>query len=173
MDDKLTIFIAVTAAAVVLQMLILAGMFFTLRKLSAFTQELSEDMTSRVKPLIEDTKKLTTEVQSLLETTRPKLDVVLDNAAVVSTSARDQVQKLDTALTSFLDGARLHAIRLDELLTRTLNRVEDTSTKVQHTVLSPFKHMSGVLQGLAVGMETLFQKQKVSKDGKHHDEMFI
>ena len=38
MDDKLTIFIAVTAAAVVLQMFILAAMFFTLRKLSGRMQ---------------------------------------------------------------------------------------------------------------------------------------
>ncbi len=35
MDDKLTIFIGVTAAAVVLQMLILAGMFVILLRLSA------------------------------------------------------------------------------------------------------------------------------------------
>ena len=34
MDDKLTIFIAVTAGAVVLQMLILAAMYFTMAKLS-------------------------------------------------------------------------------------------------------------------------------------------
>ena len=34
MDEKLTIFIAVTSAAVVLQMLILAGMYFAVRALS-------------------------------------------------------------------------------------------------------------------------------------------
>ncbi len=173
MDDKLTIFIAVTAAAVVLQMLILAAMFFTLRKFSAYARELSEDLYSRIGPLLTESKKITTDLNSLLETSRPKVDAILDSAAIVSTTARKQTEKLDAAVTSFVDGARLQAIRVDEMLTRTLTRVEDTSSRVQHTVLSPFKHLNGVLQGLGVGLETLFQKSRAPKDGRHSDEMFI
>jgi methyl-accepting chemotaxis protein len=173
MDDKLTIFIAVTAGAVVLQMLILAAMFFTLRKLSVFTRELSEDLYSRVGPLLTESKKLTTDLHSMLETSRPKVNTILDNVSAVSTTAREQTEKLDAAVTSFIDGARLQVIRVDELLTRTVNRVEDTSSRVQHTVLSPFRHLNGVLQGLGVGLETLFQKSRVPKDGRHSDEMFI
>ena len=48
-----------------------------------------------------------------------------------------QTQKVDAALTAFMDRARLQAIRADEMLTRTFDQVEDTSSKVQHTVLSP------------------------------------
>jgi hypothetical protein len=173
MDDKLTIFIAVTAGAVVLQMLILAAMFFTLRKLSAFTRELSEDLNSRVGPLLTESKKVTSDLHSLLETTRPKLEAIIDNVSAVSTSARQQTAKVDNALAAFLDGARLQAIRADELLTRTLNRVEDTSSRVQHTVMSPFRHLNGVLQGVGVGLETLFQKSRAPKDGRPNDEMFI
>ncbi len=173
MDDKLTIFIAVTAGAVVLQMLILAGMFFTLRKLSARMQSVTDDLQSRVVPLLEDGKKLTADVHQLLETTRPRLDVILDNVSVVSTTVRNQTHAVDTALTAFMDRARLHATRVDELLTRTFNRVEDTSSKLQNTVLSPFRHLNGVLQGIGVGLETLFQKSKQPKNGKHNDEMFI
>jgi hypothetical protein len=173
MDDKLTIFIAVTAAAVVLQMLILAAMFFTLRKLSAFAEQQGQELSSRVLPLLEQTKKLTTDVQGLLETARPKVDVILDNASVISTTARGQTEKIDAALTAFTDRARLQAIRVDEIVTRTFDRVEDTSAKVQHTVLSPFKHLNGVLQGIGIGLETLFQKSGQPRNGKHNDEMFI
>lgn len=173
MDDKLTIFIAVTAAAVVLQMLILAAMFFTMRKFNAFAKQQAEDLSTRVLPLIEDTRKLTTDVQRLLESTRPKLDVILDNVSVISTTARDQAQKAEVALTAFMDRARLQAIRADELLTRTLDKVENTSSKVQNTVLSPFKHLNGVLQGVGVALETLFQKQRQPRNGRHNDEMFI
>jgi len=42
MDDKLTIFIAVTSAAVVLQMLILAGMYFAIRNLSTRIATIAE-----------------------------------------------------------------------------------------------------------------------------------
>ena len=173
MDDKLTIFIAITSAAVVLQMLILAGMFFVMRRMATRMQSLTEDVQSRVLPLVEDAKKLTSEAQSLLQTTRPKLEAILENVSVVSTTARDQTQKLDAALTAFMDRARLHAIRADELFTRTFDRVEDTSSKVQHTVLSPFKHLNGVLQGIGVGLDTLIRKSKRPRNGKPTDEMFI
>jgi hypothetical protein len=136
-------------------------------------QSVTDDLQSRALPLLEDGKKLTTEVQSILEAIRPKLNVILDNAAIVSTTARNQTQKIDVALTGFMDHARIHAIRVDDLLNRTFDRVEDTSAKVQSTVLSPIKHLNGVLQGLGVGLETLFQKARQPKNGRHNDEMFI
>ncbi len=173
MDDKLTIFIAVTAGAVVLQMLILAGMFFTIRKLSAHITQLSDDLVPRIVPVLEQTKKLTSDVQSMLETTRPKLDVILDNAAVVSSTAREQTQKLDVALTGFMDRAKIQAIRADELVTRTFDRVEDTSSKVQNTVTAPFKQVNAILQGVGAGLETLFNKSRQPRNGKHQDDMFI
>jgi hypothetical protein len=42
MDERLTLFIAVTAAAVVLQMLILLGMYIAVRKLSARMEALAD-----------------------------------------------------------------------------------------------------------------------------------
>jgi len=169
MDDKLTIFIAVTAAAVVTQMLILAAIFGILWRLSSRMQELQ----ARAMPLIDDSKKLATNVQTLLETARPKVDVILDNASAISTTARDQAQKIDATLTAFTDRARLQGIRVDEMLTRTLDQVEHTSEKVQNSVLSPVKHLNGVLQGIGVGLETLFQKSRQPRNGRQNDDMFI
>lgn len=169
MDDKLTLFIEVTAAAVVLQMLILAAMLALLLRLSSRFQ----DLQSRALPLIEDSKKLASNVQTLLNTARPRVDKILDNASAISTTARTQTQKADVALTAFMDRARLQAIRADEMLTRTLDQVEHTSEKVQSSVLSPVRHLNGVLQGIGVGLETLFQKSRQPKNGRHNDEMFI
>ena len=63
MDEKLTIFIAITAAAVVLQMLILLGMYMAVRKLSVRMEALAdkvEDTTgtlqARVLPVIDNVK---------------------------------------------------------------------------------------------------------------------
>jgi hypothetical protein len=173
MDDKLTIFIGVTAAAVVLQMLILAGMFVVMRRLAARVQSVTDDLESRVMPLVEDAKKLTSNVQGLLDTTRPKVETLLENASTISTTAREQTQKVDVALTAFMDRARLQAIRADQMLTRTFDRVEDTSSKVQNTVMSPFRQLNAVLQGVGVGLETLFQKARQPRNARQNDEMFI
>ena len=40
--------------------------------------------------------------------------------------------------------ARLQVIRADELLTRTLDRVERTSDMVHTTVVSPIRQVSGI-----------------------------
>ncbi len=169
MDDKLTIFIAVTAAAVVTQMLILAIIAAIMWRLAARVH----DLQSQAMPLIEDSKKLAANVQTLLETARPKVDVILDNASAISTTAREQTQKIDATLTGFMDHARLQAIRADEMLTRTFDRVEGASTKVENTVMSPLRHLNGVLQGIGVGLETLFQKSRQPRNGRQNDEMFI
>ena len=173
MGDKLTIFIGVTAAAVLLQMFILAAMFFALRKLSGRMQSMTEDLQSRLLPLLEDGKKLTADVHGMLETTRPKLDLILDNVSLVSTTARGQVQRIDSSLDAFMDRARLQGIRVDEMVTSTLNQVESTTAKVQHTVLSPLRHLNGMLQGIGVGVETFFEKQRRPRHGGQNDEMFI
>jgi hypothetical protein len=169
MDDKLTIFIAVTAAAVVTQMLILAVIAAIMWRLAARVQ----DLQSHAMPLIEDSKKLAANVQTLLETARPKVDIILDNASAISTTAREQTQKLDATLTGFMDHARLQAIRADEMLTRTFDRVEGATSKVENTVMSPLRHLNGVLQGIGAGLDTLFQKSRQPKNGRQNDEMFI
>ena len=72
-----------------------------------------------------------------------------------------------------MDRARLQTIRVDEMLTRTLDQVENTKSKVENTVLSPLKHLNGVLQGIGAGFESLFQKSGHPKNGRQNDEMFI
>ncbi len=173
MQENLTIFIGVTAAAVVLQMLILAGMLVVIRRLSGRMQVLTNELESRVMPLLQDGSKVVADAQKILETARPKLKIILDDAAAISTTARVQTQQLDSSIKEFTGKVRLQAIRVDEMLTRTLDQVEQTSSKVQQTVTSPFRHLNGVLQGIGVGLEAFFQKSRQARNGKQRDEMFI
>jgi hypothetical protein len=180
MDDKLTIFIAVTAGAVVLQMLILLGMFLSIRKLSARLESVTSDIESRVlplldnaKPVLENLKSLQQEAKSLIELWRPKVDVILDNVASVSTTARTDIERVEVTLNDLLDRLRLQVIRADEMVTRTMDKVEETSEKVQHTVLSPVRQVSGILSGLSAGMNAFFSGRRRPRNGASNDEMFI
>src|SRR5271154_524195 len=105
MDDKLTIFIAITAAAVVLQMLILLGMYIAVRKLSVRMEALAdkvEDATGtlqvRVLPVIDNVKSIQQEVKAFIETSRPKVDLLLDNLSHISSTARGSVERIDTTV---------------------------------------------------------------------------
>ena len=180
MDDKLTLFIAVTSAAVVLQMLILLGMFLTMRKLAGKVEGIAdklEDTTSivqtRVLPIIDNAKAMQQEVKSFIENSRPKVEALLGDLTHISTVARGTVGRVDVTVNDVVDRVRLQVIRGDEMLTRTMDRVEETSEKVQHTVMSPVRQVSGIVQAIGVGVGTFFHSQKRRRNGNPSDEMFI
>ena len=173
MDDKLTLFIAITAAAIVLQMLILLAMYLAVRKLNARLEAVVDETQSRVFPLLENARVMQQDLKALLETTRPKLDVVMDNLAHVTTTARTDIARVEVTLNDLLDRLRLQVIRVDEMVTRTLDRVEETSEKVQHSVMSPVRQVSGIVQAVSVGLGAFFNAQKRRRNGGPSDEMFI
>jgi predicted PurR-regulated permease PerM len=178
--DKLTIFIGVTASAVVLQMLILLGMFLTMRKLAARVQVLAgklEDTTNavqtRVLPILDNAKIMQQEVKSFLETAKPKIETLIDNASRISSTTRATVERFDVTANDAIDRVRLQVIRGDEMLTRTMDRVEETSEKVQHTVMSPVRQVSGIMQAITTGLGAYFNTQRRRRNGGPSDEMFI
>ncbi len=176
MDDKLTLFIAITSFAVVLQMLILLGIYIAVRKLSARMEALAdrvEDTTStlqvRVLPVIDNVKSIQQDVKAFMETARPKVDLVLDNLSYISTTARGSVERIDTTVNDAVDRMRLQVIRGDEMLTRTMDRIEETSEKVQHTVMSPVRQVSGIVQAISTGVGAYFNQQKRNRNGGPSD----
>ena len=180
MDNLLTAFIAVTAAAVVLQFLILLAMFVVMRKLATRVEALAdkvEDTTSvvqtRVLPLLDNAKTMQQQVKGFLETSRPKAETLVDNLSQISTTARASVERMDVTLNDAIDRIRLQVIRGDELVTRTMDRIEDTSERVQHTVMSPVKQVSGIMQAISTGFGAYFHQQRRRRNGGPSDEMFI
>jgi hypothetical protein len=67
-------------------------------------------------------------------------------------------------------------IRADELLNRTMDKVEETTEIVHRTVVSPIRQLAGVVQGLSAGVEYfLGAKRRRRNNGvaAPQDEMFI
>jgi len=172
MDDKLTLWIAVTSVAVALQMLILLFLYLTVRKLSKRVESVVDETQSRVLPLLERGKAIEQDVTAFLETARPKIEVILDNAAHVTTVARRDIERVSATVNDVVDRTRLQVIRVDEMVTHTLDRVEETSEKVQHSVTAPVRQVSGLAQAIGVGVSTYFRNQRRGRNGGP-DEMFI
>jgi len=173
MDTQLTIFIAITACAVLLQAGILAAMFFTMRKSAARMEALATEVKTKVLPTVEQAQVLLTDI-------RPKLQVIAENLSEATTTLRAQVRRADATVSDVIDRSRLQIIRADELLTRTMDRVEQTSDMVHKTVISPVRQVSGLMQGITVGLEFLFRNRARKNGGSRQerrpvpqDEMFI
>ena len=166
-NTALTIFVAVTAAAVVLQMLILLGMYLAMRKSSAKLESLAEEVKTKVLP----TAELAHEMISDL---RPKITTVLDNVAVSTTVLRNQMERMDATLTDIIDRTRLQVIRADEFVNHTMDKLEETREAVSRTVVSPVKHISGLMHGVTAGLEAFFARKRSRESGSvQQDEMFI
>src|SRR3984957_8819248 len=115
-------------------------------------------------------------VQDMLVQLRPRIDVLSTNAAESSNLLRNQLARIDATLTDTLDRTRLQVIRADELLNRTMDKVEDTTEIVHKTVVSPLRQINGLMTAVTTGVEVLFgQKRRQPKNGAGvpQDEMFI
>jgi len=166
-NGPLTAFVIVTAIAVVLQMAILLGMFLAVRKTSAKMESLAEEVKTKVLPSAEL-------AHSMMSEMRPKIETLVDNVSVSTTMMRTQLERIDATLTDIVDRTRLQVIRADEFVTNTMDKLEETREAVQRTVISPVRHLSGLMHGVTVGLETLFSRQRDREPASlPRDEMFI
>ena len=171
--DKMTVFVALTGIAILLQAGILLAMYLTMRASGARVEAIATEVKAKVMPTVERAEAMLTEIS-------PKLQVIADNLHSSTTVLRDQVQRVDATVKDAVDRGHLQIIRADELLTRTLDRVEQTSDMVHETVISPVRQLSGLLQGITVGLEFLFGGRGRRNGGSREerrpvpqDEMFI
>jgi len=163
----LTVFIAVTAVAVLLQMAILAGMFVAVRKTSAKVESLAEEVKTKVLPTAEL-------AHSMMLELRPKIETVADNVSVSTTMMRTQLERIDATLTDIVDRTRLQVIRADEFVNNTMDKLEETREAVQRTVVSPVRQISGLMHGVTAGVEAFFsRKRQRNSANAPQDEMFI
>src|SRR6266446_2398683 len=165
-DTVLTVFVVVTALAVVLQAGILVGMFFAMRKTSAKVESLAEEVKTKVLPAAELAQSMMTEL-------RPKIENVVDNVSVSTTVLRTQVERIDATLTDIVDRTRLQVIRADEFVNSTMDKLEETREAVQRTVVSPVRHISGFMHGVTSGLEAFFSRKRARASTVPQDEMFI
>lgn len=157
MENLLIIFIVVTALAVLIQSGVMVALFVSVKKTN-----------DRLKPVIES-------ASAFLVESRPKIQTITDNLTATTASLRSQVERLDATMSDVIDRTRLQVIRADEMVGRTLDRVEETSELVHHSVISPIKQLAGLVSGLTVGLDAFFRRgrRRHSEDVTEDEELFI
>ncbi len=171
MENLTPLFIALTGIAVLLQAGVLIAIFVVLRKTSTNMEALANEVKTKILPTI-------TQAEALLTEIRPRVEAIAEQVQETSTLVHNQVERVDATVHDVVDRARLQIIRTDELFTRTLDRVERTSDIVQKTVVSPVRQISGLMQGVTVGLEFLFGRGRKNGGSRERgpvpqDEMFI
>ena len=168
MQNLEPLFIILTALAVILQACILVALYLTIRKTSERLEALSTEVKNKALPTLET-------AQSMLVELRPRVSDIAANVEHTARVMRAEIERLDATVSNIVDRTRLQVIRADELVNRTLDRVEETSEMVHNTVLSPIKQLSGIIQGLSAGLEYFLGRKRRQRDGMGvpQDELFI
>lgn len=156
MEPVLKIFIYATAVAVVLQMFILLGLAISLSRTSSKVEKLAGEVHGRALPILAS-------AETILNESRGKIDIVMNNLVSTTGTLKTQMDRLDATVNDIVDRTRLQVIRADDIVTRTLDKVEETSELVQHTVVSPVRQISGIMQGLSVGISAFLSQTRSSR----------
>jgi len=169
-SNLLTAFIAITSVAIVLQMLILLGIYLEVRRTSSQAHGIALDFQRRTTPLIENAR-------DILADATPKVKEITLNLTEASATLKKQAATLgDTAVEMALRAKNKVGLA-DDMMTRTLERVERTTGAVHDSVLLPVRRVNGILQGISVGIGAfLNQKREVREERKRstNDEgMFV
>jgi len=169
-SNLLTAFVAITAVAVLLQTLLLAAIYFTMRQRTAEVRRFALEFQRRTAPIIENAR-------DLLADATPKVKEITSNLTETSATLKRQATTLGDAAVEMAIRAKNKVVAADDIMTRTLERVEKTTGAVQNSVLLPVRRVNGILQGISVGIGAfLNQKREVREERKRstNDEgMFV
>jgi hypothetical protein len=169
MDKLVPLFIIFTALAVMIQAGILVALYVAVRKTSGRVESLATEVTTKALPTVQT-------AHAMLLELRPRVEDIVVNFEESARIARAQMERLDATVSDIVDRTRLQVIRADELVNRTMDKVEETTDMVHRTVVSPIRQLSGLVQGLSAGLEFfLGRKRRQPRDGMGvpQDELFI
>ncbi|MBV8477834.1 MAG: hypothetical protein JO266_05805 [Acidobacteria bacterium] len=169
MDNNVfLVFVAVITAAFLVQAGTLVALYVAVRKSSTRIDVLAAEVKSKTVPMLESAHSLVTEL-------RPKIDQVVENVFQSTSLVRAQMQRLDATVNDAFDRTRLQVIRADEMVSRTLDKVEETTDAVHRTVVSPLRRASGLYHGISAGLEYFLGRRRRGGEaiGVPQDELFI
>jgi uncharacterized protein YoxC len=170
MQLTIEIFSIVAAIALVVQVVILIGLFLQLKRTTESINRMVTDLHTRIGPIL-------TRTQILLDDTQPKITNLVEDASHMVYLARVQAQKMDKVFTEASDRLRGQLVRADRIVSGTLEAVEDAGSQVRRSFLGPVQKVSAIVHGIKIGLDVLRSKRGHTEPAtdavEQEDELFI
>ncbi|HSC77263.1 MAG TPA: hypothetical protein VLB32_01765 [Candidatus Acidoferrales bacterium] len=167
MEVYLTIFIGLTTVALVAQATALVLAYVRLAKLDEETKATRQQLREQLGPILRN-------VEDTSITVRENSRVIFDDLSAMSYTARKQVDKFDRISDELADRLRLQIIRVDELLTVTLDNLEHAGTAVRENVIGPVKEAAAVIQGVKAAIDFINSRRRERRPaGRSEEDLFI
>jgi len=169
MSGWLEAFIVIAALAIFIQMCILVAMFAQVRLAVTTFMRIGKEMQDRVNPILVRTNRI-------LENSEDRIASIMSDAAEVTRLARGQAQKADRVVTEASERLRNQIIRADQILTGTLEVIEEAGSTFRRTLWEPVNQASAVIKGIKAGLDFLRRSGGRDKNGEAttlDEELFI
>lgn len=165
----LTFFVAVTAAAFVLQLGVMVMMYLQFRQLNERVERLTSEFRNQIGPML-------VRLQAIVEDSQTRIASIVGDAAEIAHIARRQAVKVDRVFNDAVERLRIQVLRADQILTGALETIEDTGTMFRRTLLGPVQKASAFVRGLQAGIEVLRSGRRREGDPAREtvdEELFI
>jgi ABC-type transporter Mla subunit MlaD len=190
----LVIFVAVTAAAVVVQMIVLVVFAVSAMSTAKRLRALADQVETKGLPLVDNAKQtlgstqetlgnvrqtlssaqqILTSIQAAFDESKPKIQQGLKNLTDGTAVIKSRIEKIDKECEPLIDRVKTQATRINSVVTETVDRVETVSEIFERSVKVPASRASGIVQGIRAGIQAFGKRPPNSGRPKQKDEMFI
>lgn len=186
-ESLLTIFIGLVAFAFVLQSFAFLGMFFSVRKISRRFDELSKKLEKQVETLsgkadealaaaqeaLAEAKAWANSTKQVRENLTSVTGLMQKRAVELDKVVETRVADLDSFLQESTEFARGQLSRMEGVIDRSADRIDETFDIVHKGILTPLTELNAIVMGLKVGLDVLFRRRRPSTKIHQDEEMFI
>lgn len=147
----LTIFVAVTAVAVVIQVAILLAVSKALVQVAKTMERIQSSFEQEVHPVLHTFNEILTVASA--PTRR-----IISNLAETTDLLRARAQTADALAAEVIERARAEVIRADQFITGSLEMMQRASEAVERGVMVPVREMTALVAGLREGLGFFFRR---------------
>jgi flagellar basal body-associated protein FliL len=160
LDILLTIFVALTAIAVMTQAGVLVAIYMVSKRHSEQMERFMNETREMMAPIKTITENLRTASVNIVE---------------IGIAARDQFRRVEGMVNDTSEVLQAQLARLDSATRDVVERVNGTALVLQESVVRPAREIAAIAKGVGRGLEALFlRRPKPRVDQAHQDEeLFI
>ena len=160
MENLLTIFVGLTAVAIMAQAGVLIAIYVK-----------SQQLAKQLERFMTETREMMVPVRSIAENLR----TASANLVEIGLSARDQFRRVEAMVTGTGEALNVQLERFDRVSQSVVDRINETTEIVQDSVVRPAREVAAVAKGLTRGFSAFFfGRSRSTVDQAHQDEeLFI
>src|SRR5207249_6635834 len=139
LEGLLTLFVALTAIAVITQAGVLVGIYIMSKRLS-----------EQLERFMKETREMFVPMKSIME----NLKVATANIVEIGLSAKEQFRRVEAMVTDTGEALQVQLQRFDRVGQNLIDRVNETAGVVQDSVMRPVREIAALAKGVSRGFET-------------------